>query len=133
MKERNLCSGSLDGQLSRDVRALSSRINLQSYFSVPFNSSGSQNSPQTSSTPSQDPQLLQQQQQQPQTTTIHLNRLLGVAPLGPVPLGKEHFYQLTMEEAGFHHLPHPSDSERLRYATFLFYNFTVKLSFSKPT
>lgn len=82
---------------------------------VPFNSSGSQNSPQTTSTPSQDPQLLQQQQQQqPQTTTIHLNRLLGVAPLGPVPLGKEHFYQLTMEEAGFHHLPHPSDSERLR-------------------
>ena len=84
------------------------------YFSVPFNSSGSQNSPQTS-TPSQDPQLLQQQQQQqPQTTTIHLNRLLAVAPLGPVPLGKEHFYQLTMEEAAFHHLPHPSDSERLR-------------------
>lgn len=83
---------------------------------VPFNSSGSQNSPQTS-TPSQETPLLQQQQQpqQPQTTTIQLNRLLAVAPLGPVPLSKEHYHQLLMEEGGFHHLPHPSDSERLRH------------------
>lgn len=91
------------------------KASLFSIFSVPFNSSGSQNSPQTS-TPSQETPLLQQQQQpqQPQTTTIQLNRLLAVAPLGPVPLSKEHYHQLLMEEGGFHHLPHPSDSERLR-------------------
>ncbi|CAC5378682.1 CNOT3 [Mytilus coruscus] len=50
-----------------------------------------------------------------QTTTIRLNPLLGVAPLGPVPLSREHFYQLTMLEAAYHHLPHPSDSERIRH------------------
>ncbi|KAK3610711.1 hypothetical protein CHS0354_028101 [Potamilus streckersoni] len=88
---------------------------------VPFNSSSSQVPPQPT-VPSQDSQSQvlsqqqqQQQQQQPQTTTIHLNRLLGVAPLGPVPLSKEHFNQLMMLEAAFHHLPHPSDSERLRH------------------
>ena len=53
--------------------------------------------------------------QQSQTTTIRLNPLLGVAPLGPVPLSREHFYQLTMLEAAYHHLPHPSDSERIRH------------------
>ncbi|XP_064640327.1 CCR4-NOT transcription complex subunit 3-like isoform X2 [Lineus longissimus] len=52
--------------------------------------------------------------QQQQTTTIHLNPLLGVAPLGPQPLTKEHCYQSAMLESGFHHQPHPSDSERLR-------------------
>lgn len=55
-----------------------------------------------------------QQNPTSQTTSIQLNPLLGVAPLGPVPLSKEHHYQLTMIEAAFHHLPHPSDSERLR-------------------
>lgn len=50
-----------------------------------------------------------------QTTTIRLYPLLGVAPLGPVPLSREHFYQLTMLEAAYHHLPHPSDSERIRH------------------
>lgn len=55
-----------------------------------------------------------QTSQQPQTTTIHLNPLLGVAPLGPVPLSRENFYQLQMLEAAYHHLPHPSDSERQR-------------------
>ena len=52
--------------------------------------------------------------QQPQTTTIRLNPLLGVAPLGPQPLTREHLYQLAMQDAAYHHLPHPSDSERLR-------------------
>lgn len=51
---------------------------------------------------------------QPETSTIHLNPLLGVAPLGPQQLTREHCYQLTMQEAAYHHLPHPSDSERLR-------------------
>lgn len=58
-----------------------------------------------------------QTSQQPQTTTIHLNPLLGVAPLGPVPLSRENFYQLQMLEAAYHHLPHPSDSERQRQVT----------------
>lgn len=56
-----------------------------------------------------------QQNATPQTTSIQLNPLLGVAPLGPVPFTKENIYQLTMIEAAFHHLPHPSDSERLRH------------------
>lgn len=60
--------------------------------------------------------------QQPQTTTIHLNPLLGVAPLGPVLLSRENLYQLTMLEAAYHHLPHPSDSERIRYDILLNFN-----------
>lgn len=56
-----------------------------------------------------------QQNSAPQTSTIQLNPLLGVAPLGPVTLTKENLYQLQMCEATFHHLPHPSDSERLRH------------------
>ena len=62
----------------------------------------------------------------------HIPPLLGVAPLGIVPLNKEHQFQyrfvlrsdpccspvmiiiLSMLEAASHHLPHPSDSERLR-------------------
>ena len=48
------------------------------------------------------------------TSSIQLNPVLGVAPLGPVPPTKEQLYRLQMSEAAFHHLPHPSDSERLR-------------------
>uniref|UniRef100_A0A6M2DKW7 CCR4-NOT transcription complex subunit 3 n=1 Tax=Xenopsylla cheopis TaxID=163159 RepID=A0A6M2DKW7_XENCH len=44
----------------------------------------------------------------------HIPPLLGVAPLGPVPLQKEHQCQFQMMEAAFYHMPHPSDSERLR-------------------
>ncbi|XP_077299645.1 CCR4-associated factor Not3 isoform X2 [Arctopsyche grandis] len=40
--------------------------------------------------------------------------LLGVAPLGPEPLQKDHQLQLQMTEATFYHLPHPSDAERAR-------------------
>lgn len=40
--------------------------------------------------------------------------LLGVAPLGAVPLQKEHQCQFQMMEASFYHMPQPSDSERLR-------------------
>ena len=60
---------------------------------------------QQSTTPSQQP---------PQTRTIHLNPLLGVAPLGPQPLSKDHSRQLIMLDAAHQHLPHASDSERLR-------------------
>jgi len=50
----------------------------------------------------------------PVTTEATIPPLLGVAPLGPVPFAKEGFYQMRMMEAVYHHLPHPSDSERLR-------------------
>ncbi|KXJ09681.1 CCR4-NOT transcription complex subunit 3 [Exaiptasia diaphana] len=49
-----------------------------------------------------------------ETNTAHLQPLLGVAPLGPVPLNKERCYQLAMLEAAHHHLPQPADSERVR-------------------
>ena len=44
----------------------------------------------------------------------HIPPLLGVAPLGPVSLTKDTRFQYTMLEAAFQHMPHPSDSERLR-------------------
>lgn len=51
---------------------------------------------------------------EPETRTAHLQPLLGVAPLGPVPLSKEKHYQLALVEPAFLHLPFPSDSERVR-------------------
>lgn len=48
------------------------------------------------------------------TTEAHIPPLLGVAPLGPVGLNKETRFQYQMLEAAFNHMPHPSDSERLR-------------------
>ncbi|KAH7950341.1 hypothetical protein HPB49_022712 [Dermacentor silvarum] len=56
----------------------------------------------------------QQQQQSAATTEAHIPPLRGVAPLGPAPLSKECFYQLRLLEAASMHMPHPSDSERLR-------------------
>lgn len=47
-------------------------------------------------------------------TEAQIPPLLGVAPLGPVPHNKETRFQYQMLEAAFHHMPHPSDSERLR-------------------
>ncbi|XP_043935429.1 CCR4-NOT transcription complex subunit 3 isoform X2 [Protopterus annectens] len=49
-----------------------------------------------------------------QVTEVNIPPSLGVCPLGPVPLTKEQLYQLTMEEAAWNHMPHPSDSERIR-------------------
>ena len=40
---------------------------------------------------------------------------LGVAPLGPIRFTKEQDYQQSMVEACWRHMPHPSDSERLRH------------------
>ncbi|XP_051169257.1 CCR4-NOT transcription complex subunit 3 [Leptopilina boulardi] len=48
------------------------------------------------------------------TSEAHIPPLLGVAPLGTVPLQKEHQHQFQMMEAAYYHMPHPSDSERLR-------------------
>jgi len=47
-------------------------------------------------------------------TEAHIPPLLGVAPLGPVPLNKDTQLQYAMLEAAFTHMPHPSDSEKLR-------------------
>ncbi|CAK1551319.1 unnamed protein product [Leptosia nina] len=44
----------------------------------------------------------------------HIPPLLGVAPLGPLPLSAEHQLQFQMLEAAYLHTPHPSDSERTR-------------------
>jgi CCR4-NOT transcription complex subunit 3 len=40
--------------------------------------------------------------------------LLGVAPLGPSPLQKEHQVQFQMMESAYYHLPAPSDSEKIK-------------------
>lgn len=50
-----------------------------------------------------------------QTSSIRLSPLLGVAPLGPKKLTKEHCYQAEMLTAAYQHVPFPSDSERLRF------------------
>ncbi|CAH1155626.1 unnamed protein product [Phaedon cochleariae] len=44
----------------------------------------------------------------------HIPPLLGVAPLGAVPLQKEHQTQFQFMESAFYHMPHPSDSEKIR-------------------
>ncbi|XP_028141740.1 CCR4-NOT transcription complex subunit 3 isoform X3 [Diabrotica virgifera virgifera] len=44
----------------------------------------------------------------------HIPPLLGVAPLGAIPLQKEHQTQFQLMEAAYYHMPHPSDSERIR-------------------
>jgi len=62
-----------------------------------------------------------------ETNTAHLQPLLGVAPLGPVPLNKERCYQLAMLEAAYHHLPLPADSEKVRYAVYFYLSLGVAL------
>ncbi|XP_065162602.1 CCR4-NOT transcription complex subunit 3 isoform X3 [Atheta coriaria] len=47
-------------------------------------------------------------------TEARIPPLLGVAPLGTVPLQKEHQIQFQMMEAAYLHMPQPQDSERLR-------------------
>ncbi|XP_049779012.1 CCR4-NOT transcription complex subunit 3-like [Schistocerca cancellata] len=58
--------------------------------------------------------LFDSKSQVSETSEAHIPPLLGVAPLGPVPLQKEHQCQFQMMEAAYYHMPHPSDSERLR-------------------
>ena len=47
-------------------------------------------------------------------TCVHIPPLLGVAPLGQVPLTYENDLQFKRSQMAFYHMPHPSDSERLR-------------------
>ena len=43
-----------------------------------------------------------------------LHPLLGVTPLGPIPLTQDKIHQLKMLDVAFRHLPQPSDSEKVR-------------------
>ncbi|XP_037731399.1 CCR4-NOT transcription complex subunit 3 isoform X2 [Drosophila subpulchrella] len=52
--------------------------------------------------------------QQVATTEAHIPTLLGVTPLGPTPLQKEHQMQFQMMEAAYYHLPQPMDTEKLQ-------------------
>lgn len=58
--------------------------------------------------------LFENKARENQTSEAHIPPLLGVAPLGPVPLQKEHQCQFQMMEGAYYHMPHPSDSERIR-------------------
>ncbi|KPP75500.1 hypothetical protein Z043_105238, partial [Scleropages formosus] len=51
---------------------------------------------------------------QPSLSEVSIPPSLGVCPLGPVPLSKDQLYQQAMEESAWAHMPHPSDSERIR-------------------
>uniref|UniRef100_A0A3Q0R681 CCR4-NOT transcription complex subunit 3 n=1 Tax=Amphilophus citrinellus TaxID=61819 RepID=A0A3Q0R681_AMPCI len=51
---------------------------------------------------------------QPSLSEVSIPPSLGVCPLGPVPLSKDQLYQQAMQEAAWTHMPHPSDSERIR-------------------
>uniref|UniRef100_A0AAR2INI0 CCR4-NOT transcription complex subunit 3 n=1 Tax=Pygocentrus nattereri TaxID=42514 RepID=A0AAR2INI0_PYGNA len=56
----------------------------------------------------------QQKTPQPAVTEVNLPPSLGACPLGPTPLSKDQLYQQAMQEAAWTHMPHPSDSERIR-------------------
>ncbi|KAG7469401.1 hypothetical protein MATL_G00128480 [Megalops atlanticus] len=51
---------------------------------------------------------------QPALSEVNIPPSLGVCPLGPIPLSKDHLYQQAMQESAWTHMPHPSDSERIR-------------------
>uniref|UniRef100_A0A8C1LEY3 CCR4-NOT transcription complex subunit 3 n=1 Tax=Cyprinus carpio TaxID=7962 RepID=A0A8C1LEY3_CYPCA len=50
----------------------------------------------------------------PAVSEVNLPPSLGACPLGPTPLTKEQLYQQAMQESTWTHMPHPSDSERIR-------------------
>lgn len=70
--------------------------------------------PSSTTTPSGPPSA-------PQSSLSEVSILpsLGVCPLGPVPLSKDQLYQQAMQEAAWTHMPHPSDSERIRCSKLL--------------
>ncbi|XP_029694488.1 CCR4-NOT transcription complex subunit 3a isoform X2 [Takifugu rubripes] len=51
---------------------------------------------------------------QPSVSEVSIPPSLGVCPLGPTPLPKDQLYQQVMQESAWTHMPHPSDSERIR-------------------
>ncbi|XP_030377356.1 CCR4-NOT transcription complex subunit 3 isoform X2 [Scaptodrosophila lebanonensis] len=87
----------------------SALMNLANAAGQPNSSSGSTGSGNTNK-----PHSTQQQQQQMPKTEAYIPPLLGVTPLGPTPLQKEHQVQFQMMEAAFYHLPQPMDTEKLQ-------------------
>jgi len=61
----------------------------------------------------QQPPPPQQPPPAPETCAV-IPPMLGVAPLGTAPLTKDQQYQFQMLDAAFYHMPHPSDTERVR-------------------
>ncbi|KAM4736282.1 CCR4-NOT transcription complex subunit 3a isoform 2-T2 [Anableps anableps] len=88
MAERAALGSGLDGEISN--------LHVNDIFS------GSSAAPGTPAAP------------QPSVSEVSIPPSLGVCPLGPTPLSKDQLYQQAMQEAAWTHMPHPSDSERIR-------------------
>lgn len=78
------------------------------------------NDPLSTVSADQFPSLAQQKQENNKSVLTTsgeamIQPFLGVAPLGPKPLNKEQLYQQAILESSWRHMPHPSDSERLRH------------------
>ncbi|XP_047216329.1 CCR4-NOT transcription complex subunit 3a isoform X2 [Girardinichthys multiradiatus] len=90
MAERAALGSGLDGEIS------SLHVTDRDIFS------GSSAAPGTPAAP------------QPSVSEVSIPPSLGVCPLGPTPLPKDQLYQQAMQESAWTHMPHPSDSERIR-------------------
>uniref|UniRef100_A0A3B5MQK1 CCR4-NOT transcription complex subunit 3 n=1 Tax=Xiphophorus couchianus TaxID=32473 RepID=A0A3B5MQK1_9TELE len=88
MAERAALGSGLDGEISN--------MHVNDIFS------GSSAAPGTTAAPQQS------------VSEVSIPPSLGVCPLGPTPLSKDQLYQQAMQEAAWTHMPHPSDSERIR-------------------
>uniref|UniRef100_A0AAY5ED14 CCR4-NOT transcription complex subunit 3 n=1 Tax=Electrophorus electricus TaxID=8005 RepID=A0AAY5ED14_ELEEL len=87
-------------------------LGLCSFYSLPFPLSSVFLSPDIfpgSAAPSGPPVAPQSS-----LSEVNIPPSLGVCPLGPTPLSKEQLYQQAMQESAWTHMPHPSDSERIR-------------------
>ena len=97
------------GNTSNNVGPIGSNLNA----SALTNAAGQQPIGAGASSATNKQQQQQQLSQQQPTNEAHIPPLLGVAPLGPSPLQKDHQLQFQMMEAAYYHLPTPSDSEKL--------------------
>ena len=109
---------------------------LQQQQQQSFNEQAQANRMQSNSSNSQSQQqqqqnispslLLSQQQQQQMNLNNTTNQetfiqpILGVAPLGKTPLTKDQNQQLIILDSAFKKLPHPSDTERIRFHSSFF-------------
>ncbi|XP_072250222.1 CCR4-NOT transcription complex subunit 3a isoform X2 [Leuresthes tenuis] len=91
MAERAALGSGLDGEIAN--LHLTDRVDIFS---------GSSAAPGTPAAP------------QPSVSEVSIPPSLGVCPLGPTPLPKDQLYQQAMQESAWTHMPHPSDSERIR-------------------
>ncbi|KAF3839680.1 hypothetical protein F7725_018397 [Dissostichus mawsoni] len=114
MAERAALGSGLDGEIPNLHLTRECVLSSQSFTSLPpdiFSSSSA--APGTPAAP------------QPSVSEVSIPPSLGVCPLGPTPLPKDQLYQQAMQESAWTHMPHPSDSERIRLSTetlfFIFY------------